>query len=181
MADSISVSSIFNFTNVSFFLSPSLSLWFDNYFLCLPSSALDFILFLIYHYSSFPLNIDLCFSDSILSFVTIIDWSQNWVLFTLDHWLLGHFQYLSIIVHSLLLFLLNQVLVYLSGGDIWTIPHCTHSHDTHYTDSFLYYFVIWSTNNFFFNFRSNSIKRMINGFVGKFGKWFFVLILSKWI
>ena len=56
------------------------------------------------------------------------------------------FQYLSIIVHSLLLFLLNQVLVYLSGGDIWTI----HSHYTHYTDSFLYYFVIWSTNNFFF-------------------------------
>jgi len=74
----------FHFYKCCFSFSPSLliviiillSLWFDNYFLCLPSSALDFILFLIYHYPSFPLNIDLCFSDSILSFVTIIDWSR---------------------------------------------------------------------------------------------------------
>ena len=80
MADSNSVSSIFIFTNI-LYLSPSISLWFDNYFLCLPSSALDFILFLIYHYpSSFPW-ISICFSDSILSFVTIIDWS--WIEFYL--------------------------------------------------------------------------------------------------
>ena len=69
----------FHFYKCCFSLSPSLLIVIIilyNYFLCLPSSALDFILFLIYHYPSFPLNIDLCFSDSILSFVTIIDWSR---------------------------------------------------------------------------------------------------------
>ena len=60
----------FHFYKCCLFLSPSLSLWFDNYFLCVPSSALDFILFLLYPNPSFPLNIDLCYR-SLITFTDI--------------------------------------------------------------------------------------------------------------